>query len=235
MQEVEKLRSLYLHLSGLRKARRLLRLPAVSSRAAATAGLLLSCRGRADLRPELRALRAARQLSQDLVAAENGEIGLSRQCCFVIGSNATSAVAVRWEREFRKELRLPAAKHMALFEGQFSPLRNLALFDPQLARPEPDWPDNMCVCGSAVLEGTPQEETLHEADRFIGEGEAPIVFALGSSAGWVAGDFWQHAIGAAQQLGRRSILVTGPAVPQALPNNVKAFSYLSIEHGALCC
>ena len=125
-------------------------------------------------------------------------------------------VAWSWEkpwREFRKELGLPASKHMALFEGQFSPLRNLALFDPQLARPQPDWPDNMCLCGSAVFEGTLQEESLHQADRFIGEGEAPIVFALGSSAVWVAGDFWQHAIGAAQQLGAALHLGHGPRRP----------------------
>ena len=58
-----------------------------------------------------------------------------------------------WEApldDFRRELGLPASPHPAMFEGQFSPLRNLALFDPQLARPQPDWPANVRVCGAAI-------------------------------------------------------------------------------------
>jgi hypothetical protein len=52
------------------------------------------------------------------------------------------------------------------------------------------------------------------------------VFALGSSAVWIAGDFWDLAAAAARQLGRRAILVTGPATPKGLPGGVRAFPYL---------
>ncbi len=135
-----------------------------------------------------------------------------------------------WEaplRKFRRELGLPPSRQMAMFEGQFSPLRNLALFDPQLARPQPDWPENTCVCGSPIFEGTmPNDSSLADLQSFLVQGDAPIVFALGSSAVWVAGDFWARAVAAARKLGRRAILVTGPATPASLPEGVRAFAYL---------
>jgi rhamnosyltransferase subunit B len=135
-----------------------------------------------------------------------------------------------WEApldDFRRELGLPPSKHLAMFEGQFSPLRNLALFDPQLARPQPDWPANVRVCGAAIYDGVaPDGSLLQEVERFLAEGEAPIVFALGSSAVWIAGDFWDRAAAAARQLGRRATLVTGPAAPANLPPGVRAFPYL---------
>ena len=61
-----------------------------------------------------------------------------------------------WEaplHDFRREIGLPPSEHMAMFEGQFSPLRNLALFDPQLASLQPDWPRNVRICGAAVYDG----------------------------------------------------------------------------------
>lgn len=133
-----------------------------------------------------------------------------------------------WEaplHEFRAGLGLPPADHMAMFEGQFSPLKNLALFDAPLARPQPDWPANTVVCGSPVFDGT-DAVLPGDVSRFLDAGEAPVVFALGSSAVWIAGDFWRQAAAAAQQLGRRAMLVTGPDQPQNLPQGVAAFSWL---------
>ncbi len=139
-------------------------------------------------------------------------------------------VAWSWEaplRELRKDLGLPPAKQMAMFEGQFSPLLNLALFDRQLARPQPDWPGNTRLCGSPIFDGKAQDEgQASELDAFLAQGDAPIVFALGSSAVWVAADFWAHATEAAGRIGRRAVLVAGPNVPKSLPEGVKAFFYL---------
>lgn len=139
--------------------------------------------------------------------------------------------AVRpWEaslRGFRRELGLPPSKHLAIFEGQFSPLRNLALFDPQLASPQPDWPLNVRICNSPVYDGVALDATSRaELEDFLAAGDPPIVFALGSSAVWIAGDFWDKAAEAARRLGRRAILVTGPAAPENLPAGVRAFPYL---------
>ena len=130
-------------------------------------------------------------------------------------------------QNFRRELGFPPAKYMALFEGQFSPLLNLALFDPLLAKPQPDWPANTRVCGSPLFDGNTEDNNINEElEQFLVEGDAPIVFALGSFAVWIAGDFWAKATEAAQQVGRRAILITGPAIPGALPEGIKAFPYL---------
>ncbi len=135
-----------------------------------------------------------------------------------------------WERplhRFRRELGFAPARQSALFEGQFSPLLNLALFDPHLAPVQPDWPANTRVCGSPMFDGQAQDPgVIDNLNRFLEAGEPPIVFALGSSAVWVAGDFWNQAAAAAVRLGRRAILLTGPITPTGLPDNVRAYSYL---------
>lgn len=136
-----------------------------------------------------------------------------------------------WEaplREFREKLGLPSSRQMAIFEGQFSPLLNLALFDSQLALPQPDWPANTRTCGSPIFDGAipAEDNTCKDLKHFLDKGEAPIVFALGSSAVWMAGDFWDKAIAAVQHLGRRAILITGPTIPTSLPESVIAFPYL---------
>jgi rhamnosyltransferase subunit B len=136
----------------------------------------------------------------------------------------------RWEsplRDLRKELGLPASKKMAIFEGQFSPLCNLALFDSLLADPQPDWPIPVRVCGSPVYDGLAADAgTGDDLENFLVAGEPPIVFALGSSAVWIAGDFWDKAMAATKQLKRRAILITGPVIPENVPDGIRAFPYL---------
>jgi UDP:flavonoid glycosyltransferase YjiC (YdhE family) len=137
--------------------------------------------------------------------------------------------AWRWEaplRAFRRSLGLPPKRGLAMLEGQFSPHLNLALFDRQLATPQPDWPRNLRVTGAALHDGSSPDAEL---ESFLAAGEPPLVFALGSSAVWVAGDFWHHAVEAAQALGRRAILVVGRdtrARLPTLPDRVRAFPYL---------
>jgi UDP:flavonoid glycosyltransferase YjiC (YdhE family) len=135
-----------------------------------------------------------------------------------------------WERplrDLRKELGLSPLQCSVMFEGHYSPLLNLALFDPQLSQPQPDWPANTRICGSPVFDGKPADNAeLNNLEQFLADGEAPIVFALGSSAVWIAGDFWDKAVAATLKLGRRAILLTGPVVPESLPDTIRAFSYL---------
>jgi UDP:flavonoid glycosyltransferase YjiC (YdhE family) len=114
-----------------------------------------------------------------------------------------------------------------MLEGQFSKLLNLALFDPQLAQQQPDWPLNTKICGSPVFDGPhPDNNDLGDLEQFLAKGDAPIVFALGSSAVWLAGDFWNKAIAATRKLERRAVLLTGPFMPESLPNTIRAYSYL---------
>lgn len=134
-----------------------------------------------------------------------------------------------WEaplRELRADLHLPASNKQALFEGQFSPRQNLALFSPLLAEPQPDWPANTTVCGFPRYDGsTPDTDTQRRLDTFLATGEPPIVFALGSSAVMIAGDFWTNAIAAARALGRRAVLITAQQ-NRDIDANIAEFAYL---------
>lgn len=139
----------------------------------------------------------------------------------------------RWERPLhalRAELGLPPVKGTLLIDGQFSPRGTLAMFDPWLAAPQPDWPAQVQVCGAALHDaGDPQGATSasEEAlERFLAAGPPPVVFALGSSAVWLARDYWSHAIAACSTLGMRGLLLTGMPLEQRLPSNVVAFDYL---------
>jgi rhamnosyltransferase subunit B len=139
----------------------------------------------------------------------------------------------RWERPLhtlRAELGLSPAQGALLIDGQFSSRGTLALFDPTLAAPQPDWPVRTFVCGAALHDaGDPQDPTTasdEALERFLAAGPPPVVFALGSSAVWIARDYWTHAIAACETLGIRGLLLTGMPLPQRLPANVTAFDYL---------
>ena len=134
-----------------------------------------------------------------------------------------------WEAplgELRAELGLPPAHELALFKGQFSPRLNLALFSPLLATRQPDWPANTALCGFPRYDGAaPDTDTQRRLDAFLDAGEAPIVFALGSSAVMIAGDFWKHAIAATRALGRRAILITARE-NRDIDSDIAEFTYL---------
>jgi UDP:flavonoid glycosyltransferase YjiC (YdhE family) len=133
--------------------------------------------------------------------------------------------------EFRKELGLPD-RGMAVFEAQHSPARILALFSSLFAAPQPDWPPQARVTGFAFYDGRNELEMPDELTRFLDEGSEPIVFTLGSSAVWVARDFYRESIAAAKLLGRRAVLLIGdernkPDV--ALPKEIIAVNYAPFE------
>ncbi|HEV2802615.1 MAG TPA: nucleotide disphospho-sugar-binding domain-containing protein [Pyrinomonadaceae bacterium] len=134
----------------------------------------------------------------------------------------------------RADLGLPPAKAHPLFEGQHSPTLVLALFSRVLAEPQPDWPPHTRITGFPFYDrrdfaGDERDGRLSpELKNFLDAGDAPIVFTLGSSAIWVARDFYRESIQAARALGRRALLLIGhernrPAEP--LPEGIAAFEY----------
>ena len=130
----------------------------------------------------------------------------------------------------RAELGLPAVRGSLLMGGLFSALGTLALFDPVLASPQRDWPAHTFVSGAAVHDAAAAELECdawqERLESFLTSGPAPLVFALGSSAVWLAQGFWKHAIAACQTLGHRGLLLTGMPLAQPLPATVAAFEYL---------
>lgn len=132
-----------------------------------------------------------------------------------------------WGRQVsrvRRDVGLPPCEANPALEGQYSPHGVLALFPPELCPPRPDHPPATLWTGLPLYHGgeTPPAELLD----FLDHGQAPLLFTLGSSAVWVAGDFFRSAALAAQRLGRRALLLTGgETVGVPLPASMMALPY----------
>jgi rhamnosyltransferase subunit B len=130
-------------------------------------------------------------------------------------------------RQLRRELGLQPGKD-PLFEGRNSPARVLALFSGALGEPQPDWPANTLLTGFSFYDEH-DSKPEPELEKFLAEGEPPIVFTLGSSAAWDAGNFYVESVAAVERLGQRAVLLVGndplnqPAQP--LPRDVIALAY----------
>jgi len=138
-------------------------------------------------------------------------------------------------REFRRELGLPPGRN-PLFSGKHSPRLDLALFSPVLQPPQPDWPASTVQTGFCFYDETDDapaaaKQTAGELpatiETFLAAGDSPIVFTLGSSAVFAAGDFYAHSASAAQTLGRRALLLLGNNPPPSnLPRTILTWDYL---------
>ncbi len=114
-----------------------------------------------------------------------------------------------------------------MFDGQHSPTCVLALFSSVFGQRQPDWPPHTHVTGFCFYDGRTEPQMSRELNNFIDAGEPPIVFTLGSTAVWVAQDFFQQSIEATKQLGRRAVLLIGDERNQLppLPENIFAADY----------
>ena len=128
--------------------------------------------------------------------------------------------------EFREELGLSDFGN-PIFEGQHSPTLVLALFSKVFGKPQPDWPKQTEVTGFCFYDGSHQMPMPADLARFLDAGPPPIVFTLGSSAVWVARDFFRESIEAAKRLGQRAVLLVGDERnrPSSLPDGMIAIDY----------
>lgn len=132
--------------------------------------------------------------------------------------------------DLRAELGLPRGAQ-PLFAGQHSPAKVLALFSKLLAKPQADWPPHTTVTGFPFYDRRDffgETEMPAGLGEFLNAGPPPIIFTLGSSAFWVARDFYKDSIAAAQALDRRALLLIGHArnlPPAPLPEGVAVFEY----------
>jgi len=132
--------------------------------------------------------------------------------------------------EIRAELGLPRGEQPIL-AGQHSPTCVLGLFSKVMAAPQPDWPKRTIVTGFPFYD---RRDFFGEVDvpkgliEFLDAGDPPIVFTLGSSAFWVARNFYRDSIETARASGKRALLLIGHArnLPTGpLPPEVAAFEY----------
>ncbi|HYV83586.1 MAG TPA: glycosyltransferase [Pyrinomonadaceae bacterium] len=132
--------------------------------------------------------------------------------------------------DFRDELGLSNTGN-PMFEGQHSPTLVLALFSELFGQRQPDWPPQTEITGFCFYDGNHEVEIPIEFKHFLDNDAPPIVFTLGSSAVWVARDFYEESIRAAKRLGRRAVLLIGDErnLPRALPEGIIALDYVPYE------
>ena len=119
---------------------------------------------------------------------------------------------------FRAELGLPRRAD-PLYEGQFSPHGNLALFSRLLGDVQRDWPAKSRVTGFPFSNrAIPMPAELA---AFLDAGEPPVVFTLGTSAVSAAGNFYDESANAIAELKCRAVLLVGRH-PENLPPNLPA-------------
>lgn len=105
---------------------------------------------------------------------------------------------------------------------------NLGLWSPLFRGPLEGDPTTGRICGFPWFDRHRENEAgERELEKFLGAGEAPVVFTLGTAAVHTAGRFYEHAAGACRILGRRGLLLVGRTeyLPRELPAGVEAFTY----------
>ena len=144
----------------------------------------------------------------------------------------------------RRQFGLGKAKAFPLFGIPDAPLV-LGLYSERLGPAQPDYPSTMKITGYPVFDSdTGGVETLDaELVAFLGEGEPPIVFTLGSFAVHAPGDFYRESAIAARKLGRRALLLSGQhevapqpgllARPYAPHSLVFPFCAAIVHHGGV--
>jgi UDP:flavonoid glycosyltransferase YjiC (YdhE family) len=129
-------------------------------------------------------------------------------------------------KEFRRSLGLdPNVDPM--FVDKYSSTLHLAMFSKALARPQTDWPSTTLQTGFCYYDESETTVVDGELEHFLNEGEAPIVFTLGSAAVLDAGDFFEVSAAAAKRLGKRAVLLYGRDQPRpaALNGEIAAFEF----------
>jgi rhamnosyltransferase subunit B len=117
-------------------------------------------------------------------------------------------------RQLRREVGLGPGRD-PLFHDKFASSMTLALFSPELARPQRDWPTNTVQAGFVFYDqgGYDQDEMQSglspELSAFLNGGEAPIVFTLGSTAVHDPRSFFEESAKAADALQRRAVFLVG--------------------------
>lgn len=126
---------------------------------------------------------------------------------------------------FRAEVGLPPMRKT--MRWWHSPDLVLGLFPEWFARPQPDWPPNVELTRFPLWDESDVTPVAPEVERFLSEGDAPLVFTPGSG-NKLAADFFAAAVEACRLLGRRGMLLSRfrEQIPAGLPDAVRHFDYV---------
>lgn len=127
---------------------------------------------------------------------------------------------------FRAEQGLPPVKRV-FHQWIHSPQLVLGLFPEWLSPPQPDWPPNVRLTGFPLYDEATIREAEPEVERFLDDGEPPIVVTPGSAMKHGEA-FFTAVIEALRRSGRRGMLLTRfpDQLPRTLPDGVAHFDYI---------
>ncbi len=99
--------------------------------------------------------------------------------------------------------------------GIVSEYRTLALYSPEFATPQPDFPPNTHIVGFPFFDSESGQETAlaPELEGFLTSGPPPVVFSLGTAVVYGGERFFRRAIATAKRLKMRCVVLAGPESP----------------------
>jgi rhamnosyltransferase subunit B len=137
--------------------------------------------------------------------------------------------------ELRARLKMPELRNPLMF-GDGSPLGTQGWFSKVLAKPQPDWPTRTTITGFPFYDKLEPGQGLTPRLRaFLESGPPPVVFTLGSSAVFDAGNFYSESLAAVARTGNRAVLLVGrdprnipsmPLPPEAIVAEYAPYSEL---------
>ncbi len=126
---------------------------------------------------------------------------------------------------WRHELGLPPVRKIVRWWN--SRFAVLCMFPGWYAPRQADWPDQVLQTDFPLWNDASNIPLANDVCSFLDDGEAPIVFTPGT-ANRHAQKFFQAAIDACMNLGRRGLLLTSfqEQLPRELPSSIASFSYV---------
>jgi rhamnosyltransferase subunit B len=126
---------------------------------------------------------------------------------------------------FRKTLGL-GPEYRIFRDAMHSPILTLGLFPDWFCPVAPEWPSQAKLTGFPMYDGRGAEPDAEDVARYLGEGEAPVVFTAGSAMRQGEA-FFKAAVETAAGLKRRCVILTRfPEQLPPLPGNVRHFGYV---------
>ncbi|HWR17423.1 MAG TPA: nucleotide disphospho-sugar-binding domain-containing protein [Terriglobales bacterium] len=128
--------------------------------------------------------------------------------------------------EFRASLGLAPVDRI-FHQWIHSPDLVLAFFPEWFAPRQPDWPANLHCVGFVLWDAAGHAPVPPDAERFLEQGEPPVIFTPGSAASTLH-RFFEQSVKALEGTSVRAMMVTNfpEQLPPNLPSNIRQFGYL---------
>lgn len=134
-----------------------------------------------------------------------------------------NTVALSFDGAYNKKRRAIGIKPRrdTLFGEMLSGDAVIAMWSPAWRSPAPDDLPTMTICGFPWFDGN-HAGLEPDLDRFLEDGEPPIVFTFGSVLSHTGQDAYAQAVRTCEILGKRGVLVTGHegSAPSNLPPSI---------------